>query len=260
MQLKEIYEISGKTVLTAHRGWSGRYPENTLTAFMKAIEIGVDIVEFDVRETSDEELVVIHDSTLDRTTDGTGPVSRIALAQLKCLNASFWKGPHDTGQRTTIPSGKETILTLEETLSALCGKVGLNIQVYVAKPVSIQKIIKLYSDLDLYDTAFLMLASFDQAEYVRSLDSKVAVCIAEDRSNIERHVRYGVDFIQPCLADLSSDYVRQVKSAKIRANVFYANTSEDVEKILDLGLTGILTDCPDRVSKMIDNHVSPESV
>ena len=68
--------------VAAHRGWSTVYPENTLLAFRKAIEIGVDQIETDVRITRDGELVCIHDATVDRTTNGTGKVCDKNLAEL----------------------------------------------------------------------------------------------------------------------------------------------------------------------------------
>lgn len=79
---------SGKNIyVAAHRGLSWRYPENTIPAFEAALEVGVDQIEFDVHVTKDGELVVIHDSTVDRTTDGTGAVEDFTLAELRKLNA-----------------------------------------------------------------------------------------------------------------------------------------------------------------------------
>ncbi|OGV51757.1 MAG: hypothetical protein A2017_10480 [Lentisphaerae bacterium GWF2_44_16] len=97
--MQNLYKIPGKTVITAHRGMSGLYPENTMMAFEKAVEFGVDIVEFDVRLSGDGVPVILHDAALDRTTDGSGPVSSFSISELRKLNASFWKGPHNTGCR-----------------------------------------------------------------------------------------------------------------------------------------------------------------
>ncbi len=72
----------------AHRGFKGKYPENTMLAFNKAIEAGADGIEFDVHLSKDGEIVIIHDETLERTTDGSGLVGEKTLDQLKNLNAS----------------------------------------------------------------------------------------------------------------------------------------------------------------------------
>ena len=85
--------------VAAHRGWSTVYPENTLLAFRKAIEIGVDQIETDVRITRDGELVCIHDATVDRTTNGTGKVCDKNLAELKTLDAGSWKGAEFAGEK-----------------------------------------------------------------------------------------------------------------------------------------------------------------
>lgn len=83
--------------VAAHRGWSTKYPENTMLAFEKAIEIGVDQVETDVRITKDGELVLIHDPAVDRTTNGTGLVCEKTFAQLQELDAGSWKGAEFAG-------------------------------------------------------------------------------------------------------------------------------------------------------------------
>lgn len=91
--------------VAAHRGWSGKYPENTVEAFRAALELGVDQIETDVHLTRDGELVLIHDDTLDRTTNGTGRVSDYTLAELKALDAGSWKGAEFAGCR--IPTLRE---------------------------------------------------------------------------------------------------------------------------------------------------------
>ena len=75
--------------VAAHRGWSEKYPENTILAFEKALELGVDQIELDIRITKDDQLVVIHDATVDRTTNGTGAVNSFTLAELQQLDAGI---------------------------------------------------------------------------------------------------------------------------------------------------------------------------
>ena len=83
----------------AHRGASSYAPENTFAAYDKALAMGVDHVELDVHYTSDGQIVVIHDDRVDRTTNGSGPVSDHTLAQLRSLDAGSWFGPEYTGER-----------------------------------------------------------------------------------------------------------------------------------------------------------------
>ena len=104
----------------AHRGASVRAPENTLAAFETAIRQGADAIELDVHLTADGVPVVLHDATLDRTTDGRGPVARVTLAALKRLDAGAWFAPRFRGER--VP-------TLEEALRCARGRCGLNIEI-----------------------------------------------------------------------------------------------------------------------------------
>ena len=85
--------------VAAHRGWSEVYPENTMPAFRAAVEIGVDQLELDVRVTRDGELVVIHDATVDRTTNGTGLVCEKTLSELRALDAGSHKGEQFKGEQ-----------------------------------------------------------------------------------------------------------------------------------------------------------------
>lgn len=85
--------------VAAHRGWSEKYPENTILAFEKALELGVDQIELDIRITKDDQLVVIHDATVDRTTNGTGAVNSFTLAELQQLDAGIKKGEEFKGLR-----------------------------------------------------------------------------------------------------------------------------------------------------------------
>lgn len=91
--------------VAAHRGFSSKYPENTLLAFKAAVELGVDQLELDVRVTKDNELVIIHDATVDRTTNGTGKVCEMTLEELKALDAGGWMGTEYAGLK--IPTLQE---------------------------------------------------------------------------------------------------------------------------------------------------------
>lgn len=95
-----------ETVLIAHRGLDDSYPENTLPAFEAALKLGMGI-EFDIKMTSDQEIVVIHDETLDRTTDGTGNVADMSLAQIRELDAGSWKGNEFAGVK--VPTFEEAL-------------------------------------------------------------------------------------------------------------------------------------------------------
>ncbi len=100
-----------KPMIIAHRGLSGYYPENTLLAFQEALKLPIDAVEFDVRRTKDGVLVVIHDETVDRTTNGSGYVGSFTLDEINKLDAGSWKGKEFA--ETHITSLDETLEVLD---------------------------------------------------------------------------------------------------------------------------------------------------
>ena len=98
--------------VTAHRGYSGRYPENTMLAFKKAVEAGCDEIELDVQLTKDDVVVVLHDERIDRTTDGTGYVRDYTYEELKQFNAAkCWNGRYET---MAIPTFEEYCLWVKD--------------------------------------------------------------------------------------------------------------------------------------------------
>ncbi|WP_083486020.1 glycerophosphodiester phosphodiesterase [Alicyclobacillus ferrooxydans] len=96
-----------RTEVFGHRGWSARYPENTMAAFISALEIGVDGIEFDVHLTKDGEIVVIHDANLERTTNGHGCVEDYTLTELRQLDAGSWF--HESFRGQVIPTLDEVL-------------------------------------------------------------------------------------------------------------------------------------------------------
>lgn len=111
----------------AHRGASGSAPENTLAAFKKAIEIGVDAVELDLHGTADGEIVVIHDASLNRTTNMRGQINQTTLARIKCADAGAWFDAAFTG---------EPVPTLTEALKCISSEAAL----YKRAPIAVLEI------------------------------------------------------------------------------------------------------------------------
>ena len=112
-------------LVDAHRGASAWFPENTLVALEAAVASGADSVEFDVQLSADGVPMVMHDDTVDRTTDGSGRVSDLTAAELAALDAGSWKSPSFAGER--VP-------TLEACLSLLSGMVRINMELKAAEP------------------------------------------------------------------------------------------------------------------------------
>lgn len=139
--------------LYAHRGASAEAPENTLAAFRRAVEVGADGIELDVHLSADGIPVVIHDETLERTTDGTGPVAAWSSGRLQALDAGSWFDEHFAG---------EAVPTLEETLRLLSGRLRLNLE--VKEPRAGLAILEL---LRAFPHADAVISSFDYGVLAR---------------------------------------------------------------------------------------------
>ncbi len=264
LDLRELYKDPKRFVVTAHRGFSGKYPENTLLAFQKAVDIGADIIEFDLRATKDLVPIVLHDATLDRTTDGVGSPNEYTLAEIKKLNASFFiRTPDGTGKRFDKPLYPQLeIPTFEEVLQAMPETIGLNIQVYQTQPRDfLETICKLYDEYDLYNRGYLTMSTFDEAQIVRQINDKIDLCILEkqdamDEALLVKLKDFGCDIIQPARSCVTPELCKLIRRMEFRANMFGSNTEQDNKKYLSMGMQGILTDFPDVLIATIKKYFS----
>jgi len=238
-------------LVTAHRGFSGDAPENTLAAFKKAMEVGSDMMELDVRFSKDGQIVVMHDDTLDRTTNGRGKVSDYTLKELKQFDAGSWFAPQFSG---------EHIPTLVEVLELAKGKIRVNIEI---KDESLGR----YKITDLADRALQEVKKAgmeDQVIYVsfypvaleriQERDSRLWVGLLYHRPwNSLHEVTGGKSF--PVLG-LRNSYLTKGKIDKIhqqgmKVNVYTVNSEEEMEQFIRWGVDGIITNHPDRLIKIL---------
>jgi glycerophosphoryl diester phosphodiesterase len=243
ISLDNVFADSARKVITAHRGLSGVRPENTLPAFLAAVAAGTDIIEFDVRDTQDGVPVILHDAKLDRTSNGAGPVVESTWAAVRELEASYWRGTHDRGQRLAEPGEPGTrIPSFEQVLETMGGKTCMNIQVYVSTQTVLRRVCDMVRAARLHASTFLMVADFATAAFVRSVDSGLQLCIGTERDNPRKHAAAGARYLQPWRGILSPELRDEALALGLRTSVFFANTPEDMAAVWDLGYQGILTD------------------
>ncbi|NLJ79858.1 MAG: glycerophosphodiester phosphodiesterase [Firmicutes bacterium] len=106
-----------KVTVAGHRGYKAKFPENTILSFAEAIKLGVDMLEIDLNMTRDKEIIIIHDTTLDRTTNGSGPVRNYTLAEIKKLDAGSWF--EGRFKNLTVPTLLELIQLLQDDAQML---------------------------------------------------------------------------------------------------------------------------------------------
>ncbi len=217
-----------------HRGAAGHAPENTLRSFEKAVLLGCDMIELDVHLCGSGELVVIHDETVDRTTDGVGLVSGLSLNELKLLNA---------GEGEEIP-------TLDEVLSLLRGMIKLNIELKglgTAKPVY-----DLVQGLG-WDNNDLTLSSFnwDMLMKYRVLDSNAKLGVLTFKNHGEAMgfaEKIDAYSINPYHLLLKKKYVDEAHNKGFKVYPWTPNKEWEIKQAINKGVDGVISDYPDRIS------------
>jgi glycerophosphoryl diester phosphodiesterase len=232
----------------AHRGASGNYPENTLLAFQKALEIGVDEIELDLYLTKDGHLIIMHDSTVDRTTDGTGAISDLTLAEIKALDAGGVFGEQFRGER--VP-------TWEEALELVQGKVGLNVHLKEGGNPDghyERKVAKALIDFHMVEDSILTCSDASVGIFA-DIDSRIECRIFRANRTPEEYIRKSVEMglrtMQPGRDITTRDFIQKAHAAGRIVHVFYADTPEDMCAYIEIGVDGILTNYPERLKAVL---------
>jgi glycerophosphoryl diester phosphodiesterase len=238
-------------MIIAHRGFSGKAPENTMAAFKKAVDLGSDALEFDVRFSRDGQLVVFHDDVLERTTNGKGRVADLTLRELRHLDAGYWFHSAFAG---------ESIPTLKDVLELTRKRILLNIELKKGDHGQ-------YSMLDLADRTLqevvragmeqqVLFSSFDLDAVQRILekDPRIQVAlITRDPWNSPFDAMRGKHFqvLNSRKSALNENNLSAARQQGIRVNVWTLNTDDEMEKFISMGVDGIITDYPDRLIELL---------
>ncbi|GAB4311767.1 MAG: glycerophosphodiester phosphodiesterase family protein [Promethearchaeota archaeon] len=233
-------------LLVAHRGFSAKFPENTLLAFEQAALVGVDMVEFDVQATKDGHLVVLHDASVDRTTNGTGLVSELTLEEVKSL---------DAGRGQPVP-------TLKEVAAWSVNRTGLQAELKVRGFAR-----TFLDDLEGGGDGVLeraLVSSFDHAALreLKSLKPELAVATLEGqapvrsergveklaRRFVKRALEVGAEAIHPHYFNAFPELVEAAHAAGLRVHVWTVNSPVLVKALLEMGVDGVISDDPVGVS------------
>ncbi len=224
--------------ISAHRGENRIHPENTLPAFREAIRAGAQQIEMDVYLTDHGDLVVIHDSTVDRTTDGTGDLREMTLDEIKSLDAGSWKDPRFAGER--IP-------TLEEALAIMPRNVWLNLHLKGGRALG-EAVATMVIEQGRMHQAFLA-ANRQAAEGARSVDEGILICNMERRGGdvaryIDETIAHGYAFIQLHHRHTmpAPEQMQRLKDAGVRVNYYGTDDPGALEALYDLGVDFVLTD------------------
>lgn len=237
-------ENSADFVVMAHRGASAVAPENTLIAYKKAIEMGADYAELDVRQTKDGAIVLMHDKTIHRTTGVKGFVWDFTLEELKQVEAGSWFGEEFRG---------EPIPTLEEVIRLVKGRMKLNIEVKISEnePGIAQRVIDIVRSENFSKSC--IITSFDM-ETVKTFKA-----IAPDlKTGLIFDKEYRSDVFEGNWEILSSNYelvdaefMHLARNSGKKTYVWTVNDKEEMLRLIGLGVDGIITDKPDLLKSVL---------
>ena len=256
-------QFEQRPLVMAHRGGRGLWPENTLYAFERAVELGVDVLEMDIHTTADGVPVVMHDDTVDRTTDGSGPIHSFTLEELKGLDAGYdWSS--DDGQTFPYRDQGITVPTLEEVFTAF-PDVSLNIEIKQEEPSMVAPFCQLIRDHDLGD--HVLVASFHEEtiDEFRATCPEIATAAGTSEmvtlfvlSRIFLEGTYGapakaaqVPEYRSGLHVLAPRFVDAAHNRNLEVHAWTINEEEDLQRMIALGVDGIITDYPDRLLALL---------
>ncbi len=242
----------------AHRGGSNLAPENTLAAFKNAIELGVDMIEIDVEQTSDSVVVVLHDDKVDRTTNGSGWVDSLSYEYVKTLDAGSWFSEEYKDEK--IPS-------LDDVLALVNGQVILLIEIkggsetYLGIEKRTVEAIKKHNAIP-----WTIVQSFNEkaVERVKDLDPDIMTYYLLGRNFPEYYETYinkgnvdsqifKYDGIAVHYSVLNANNVDSIKSTGLGVFSWTVDESADVENMIRIGVDGIITDSPDEIIDIVRN-------
>lgn len=227
-------------VFVAHRGLAPGYPENTLAAYRQAIKLGAEVLEIDLRGTKDGEVVIVHDDTLERTTNGKGKVTDYTLAELKKL---------DAGQGERIP-------TYEETLKVVAGTgVKLLLDIKESPVLDKKKVVKLTEKYGAVLNVIVGPRNLNDLKEFKALNPNLRTLgFIPSIVDIDAFAAAGVDIIrlwpQWILADPM--LVKKVQSLNKPVWTTVNDAPRDqIEQLIRLGVNGVLSDLPDVMAQII---------
>ncbi|MCC6274909.1 MAG: glycerophosphodiester phosphodiesterase [Leptospiraceae bacterium] len=243
----------------AHRGYSSHYPENTMLAFQRAIDVKADMIELDATLTSDFIPIVIHDDTLKRTTSGKGKVRNVSYNVIREFDAGSWFHRDYRGEKVPL---------LQDVLAHIASSpVSLNIEIKAEshdKRVSEKniesQIIPLLRNYKILDKTIVSSFEPDVLKRMRKLSDKVKLGFIFDRKkgNISDPFQFAKEInaysvhLQKRL--IQKETIQKAIAADLKLYVFTVNKESDMEKMLKLGVDGMFTDYPERLLKLLSER------
>ncbi|NLL43882.1 MAG: glycerophosphodiester phosphodiesterase [Firmicutes bacterium] len=234
-------------IVMAHRGFSSKAPENTMAAFTLALDAGAEGIELDVHLTKDGEVVVIHDHTLARTTNGTGLVADLTLAELQELDAGLWFSPEFKGER--LPSLREVLELLKEH------NVLLNVETKAALGYEQlnEKLASLLDEYAMWEKTIISSFNHYALVHIKTIRPQARTGILYNCGLVnpwEYAKSIGATALHPYYLTIVPELVQAAQQHGMMVNVWTVDEEVDIERVSLAGVDAIITNVPDRVLSM----------
>ncbi|OAH52542.1 MULTISPECIES: glycerophosphodiester phosphodiesterase [Bacillaceae] len=238
--------MNKKPAIFAHRGASGTHPENTMAAFEAAVRIGADGIELDVQMTKDGEIVIIHDETVNRTTNGKGAIERMTYAEIAELDAGSWFHPKFAGEK---------ILTLDEFLTWATGNtMQINIELKTNKVPYYgieQKVLEL---IDIYNMrGRVIISSFNSESVGRVIELDPYIAVAGlvwriPREAVRAAKKLGLTALHTQVSFALSEHGKEAINSGMLLRLYTINDVKEWNRVKRSGVPveAIITDFPER--------------
>ena len=248
-------------LVVAHRGGAVLMPENTLAAFEHALKLGVDQLETDTHLSKDGEVIIMHDPNVATTTNGSGLISELTLAELKKLNAAAKNAKGGVTQ--------QEIPTLAQVLDLAKAKAGIQIEIKVNAggaryPGIEKKVIDLVNARGMTNDVIIISFDFPTLKEIKQIDSRIktgalvnaqwfgARMLASPEQIVAEIIETtGADFFMPVSTAVTEALVRAVHARGLKIGTWTVNTAGEMKRLAEWGVDGITTNSPDELKKVL---------
>jgi glycerophosphoryl diester phosphodiesterase len=253
-------------MVIAHQGGEELRPSNTMAAFQHAVDLGVDVLEMDLHSTRDGTLVLMHDDTVDRTTGGSGAIKAMTLAEIKQLDAGYY-WTDDDGQTYPYRGQGITVPTLEELFIAF-PDMPMNIEIKQQEPSIVEPFCQLIADYDMTDK--VLIPSFHPETMTEFREKCPGVATAMPEPEIRLFYGLNLAFMGRLFSPpgqafqvpeysgsthvVTARFVRGAQRRNIAVHVWTVNDPADMQRFIDMGVDGIITDRPDLLLDVLERN------
>jgi glycerophosphoryl diester phosphodiesterase len=230
----------------AHRGCSSLAPENTYVAWVKAIEVGADYFELDIQLSSDDSMMIMHDDTIDRTTDGTGLLSSMTYAQLRTYDAGSWFGTEFTGEK--IPTFSEAL-----QLAKSNGNINIVAEIKTTNSSIVPKVVAMIQAYGMQSRVIVSSFNYTQLTQTKTLDATIPVQLFATITNamIDQISAIGGEWVGSG-GTITPSLLNYAHTKNVLFNAWTINSNSQMIELINMGIDGITTNYPQTLYLLSD--------